>query len=127
MYRKILEKQYLIYIKFVLILSLAYLPLWSFLMSIKNDALTLSYPPFYFFSSQLAAGHIPWWHFNLHLGFPLHADPGFPFWSPITWLWSAFGSGVHSYTLLIFFYVLISGVGVIKLAKWMALSEPVQL
>ena len=36
---------------------------------LKNDALTLSYPLFYFFSDQLRQGIIPWWHPNLHLGF----------------------------------------------------------
>jgi hypothetical protein len=129
MYKKIVElkKPILVYIKFALILSIAYFPLWSFMMSIKNDALTLSYPPFYFFCQQLASGHMPWWHFNIHLGLPLHADPGFPFWSPITWLWALFGGGLHSYTLLIYFYVLIAGIGMIKLTKWFGFSEPVQL
>ena len=130
MYKKIseLKKPILIYVKFALILSLAYFPLWSFIMSIKNDALTLSYPPFYFFCNQLAVGNIPWWHFNLHLGFPLHADPGFPFWSPITWLWGTLaGAGLYSYTLLIYSYIFISGIGMIRLAKWFGFGEPVQL
>src|SRR5688572_21937965 len=120
MYKKIIEakKPAAIYIKFALLLSLAYFPMWSFIMSLKNDALTLSYPPFRFFSEQLAGGHIPWWHFDLHMGFPLHSDPGFPFWSPITWLWAIPPANLYTYTFLVYSYVLIGGIGVLKLAKW---------
>ncbi len=123
-----MKKPALIYIKFMLLIALAYLPMWSFVMSIKNDALTLSYPPFYFLGKQLAAGHIPWWHFNIHLGFPLHADPGFPFWSPITWIWALIGGhNLYSYTLLILLYIYIGGIGMIKLSKWFGFTPTTQL
>lgn len=116
-----------VFVKFVLILSLAYFPLWSFLMSLKNDALTLSYPLFYFYSHQIAMGSVPWWHFNIHLGLPLHADPGFPFWSPLTLVASLFGSSLFVYTLLVYAYIVIGGIGMIKLTRWLRLNPPVQL
>ncbi len=130
MYKKIFEpnKSALIYIKFTLLIALGYFPMWSFLMGIKNDALNLSYPTFYFFANQLSNGHIPWWHFNIHLGFPLHADPGFTFWNPIIWLWTLIaGKSIYSYTLLIFLHAYAGGIGMIKLSKWFNFSPPVQL
>lgn len=122
MYRK-----NLLYIKFIFLLLLAWFPLWSQVMSIKNDALTLSYPLFHFFSRKLAQGHIPWWHYNLNLGFPLHADPGFPFWNPVTWIWSLAGSSLRSYSLLIFLHIVMAGIGMLRLTGWLKMSPAVRL
>lgn len=115
-----------VYIAFTSLALIAYFPLWSFLMSPKNDALTLSYPLFQFFSSQLRSGSIPWWHFNIHMGFPLHADPGFPFWSPVTWLFALAGSSVYIFSLLLLFYILTAGFGTIRLLQSLWLSRVAQ-
>ena len=116
-----------IYLIFFLILATAYLPMLSFQMSLKNDALTLSYPLFYFFSEQVRQGIIPWWHPNLHLGFPLHAEPGFPFFNPITWVWALAGSNLYIFTLMLWSYMLIAGAGMIKLTRSLGFSITTQI
>lgn len=136
-YEKIIEEIKLIFFRipprkrvypaFFLLFSLAYLPLWSGIMSLKNDALILSYSMYHFFSEQLQHGIIPWWHPNLHLGFPLHADPGFPFWTPITWIAALIGSSLYVYTGLMMAYLAIAGLGMIKLTKWLRFGFSAQL
>ncbi len=96
-------------------------------MSLKNDALILSYSMFHFFSDQVRNGVIPWWHHNLHLGFPLHADPGFPFWSPLTWIAALTGSSLYVYTGLVMSYLAIAGIGMIKLTQWLRFGFSAQL
>ena len=116
-----------IYLLFFLLLALAYFPMLSYRMSLKNDAITLSYPLFYFFSEQIQQGIMPWWHPNLHMGFPLHAEPGFPFFNPITWIWSVFGSNLYLYTLQVWTYIILSGIGMLLLGRWLNLSRTTQV
>jgi hypothetical protein len=116
-----------VYFVFTILALIAYFPLWSFLMALKNDSLTLSYPLFHFFSDQLRTGSVPWWHYNVHLGFPLHADPGFPFWSPITWLFALAGSSLYVFSFLLLFYILIAGYSTICLIKGLGLSPVAQI
>ena len=111
------------YLALTLILVIAYLPMLSFVMGIKNDALVVTYPIFYFFSSELGHGHIPWWHYNLHMGFPLHADPGTPFWNPIFWVFALLGKNIFVFTLLIWTHVFIATLGFFNLGKWFCFSN----
>ncbi len=94
-------------------------------MSIKNDALSVSYPVFYFFSNELQNGNLPWWHYNMNMGFPLHADPGTPFWNPLWWMFALVGKNIYIYTLFIYLHILIAATGMFKLSKWLKLSDNV--
>ena len=115
------------YLALTLILVIAYLPMLSFVMGIKNDALVVTYPIFYFFSSELGHGHIPWWHYNLHMGFPLHADPGTPFWNPIFWVFALLGKNIFVFTLLIWTHVFIATLGFFNLGKWFCFSNKLNI
>ena len=96
---------------------LAYFPLISSVMSIKNDSCVLSYPIFYFFSSQLHNGIIPFWHYNMHLGFSLYADPGTAFFNPFFWLFALVGNSISVYVWYILLHVLFAAYGMYLLAK----------
>lgn len=109
----------------LLMVTIAYLPMVTFVMSIKNDALSVSYPVFYFFSNELHNGNLPWWHFNMNMGFPLHADPGTPFWNPLWWMFALVGKNIYIYTLFIYLHILIAATGMFKLSKWLKLSDNV--
>ena len=115
------------YLLLTLLLAFAYLPLLSFFMGIKNDALVVTYPVFYFFSNQLSRGHIPWWHYNLHMGFPLHADPGTPFWNPIFWSFALTGKNIFVFTWLIWTHVLIAAYGFFRLGKWLGFTNKLNI
>ncbi|MCZ2222115.1 MAG: hypothetical protein LC122_00575 [Chitinophagales bacterium] len=96
---------------------LAYLPLLSSIMSLKNDTTVLSYPIFYYFSSQIHHGIFPFWHYNMHLGFALYADPGTPFLNPLFWLFALIGNSISIYSFYIFIHLLIGVYGMYLLSK----------
>jgi hypothetical protein len=95
----------------LLVCYLAYLPLSSFLFSLKNDAFAYNFPNKYFFSEALRAGQLPLWNPYLNFGFPLYADPGFAWWNPISWFWGLIGYNAYTFTLEILGYIYISGIG----------------
>lgn len=98
-------------------ITIAYIPLLVGFMSIKNDSCVLSYPIFYFFSTQLQQGIIPFWHFNMHFGFALLADPGTPFLNPLFWMFAFLGSSINIYVLYILLHLFIGGYGMFLLSK----------
>lgn len=115
-------------ILFLLIFAIvAYAPLLFGLVSLTNDARMVTYPIFYYFSDQLSKGHIPWWHYNINLGFPLHADPGTPFWNPLFWLFALLGKSYYIFTLFVWIHIPIAGIGIFKLCKWLNISESISV
>jgi len=97
---------------FLLILFIAYLPASSFLFFLKNDAFNGYFPPKFFMSESLHAGHLPLWNPYINYGIPQYGDMSSGFWSPITWLIaSTVGYNAYSFTLELFFYLLLSGLG----------------
>ena len=104
-------------------ISIAYFPLISSVMSIKNDSCVLSYPIFNFFSSQLHNGIIPFWHFNMHFGFALYADPGTPFLNPIFWLFALANSSIYTYVLYILFHIVLGSIGMFLLGKQLGFEQ----
>lgn len=96
---------------------LAYFPLLSSVMSLKNDTTVLSYPIFYYFSSQIHHGIFPFWHYNMHLGFALYADPGTPFLNPLFWLFAIIGNSISIYAFYIITHLLIGLYGMYLLGK----------
>ncbi|HNE94178.1 MAG TPA: hypothetical protein PKZ66_08655 [Chitinophagaceae bacterium] len=104
-------------------ISIAYFPLISSIMSIKNDSCVLSYPIFYFFSNQLNNDIIPFWHFNMHFGFALYADPGTPFLNPIFWLFALANSSIYTYVLYILFHIVLGSIGMFLLGKQLGFEQ----
>lgn len=102
---------------------IAYMPLISNIMSIKNDSCVLSYPIFYYFSSQLNNGIIPFWHFNMHFGFPMYADPGTPFLNPFFWLFAFAGSSIYIYVCYILIHLVFGAIGMYLLGKQLGFEK----
>ena len=109
----------------ILIICIAYLPVLSGAASIKFDALQYYYPIHYFSSNQLQLGSIPFWHYNLNGGFPLHADVGTPFWNFTLWIFPLLGNSVYMYTLSILLHIAIAAFGIYKLARYLGMSNVV--
>ncbi len=121
-----ISKQHLtVYLKLLLFVLIAYLPLSSFLFALKNDALTTNFPNKYFFSASLHQGFLPIWNPYINFGIPLYADPGFAFWNPITWIFGALGYSVPMLSAEIIFYIWIGGIAMYRLGIWLGHSIPV--
>jgi hypothetical protein len=118
------NKHILILLIFVI---LAYLPILSGLVSLTNDARMVTYPIFYYFSDHLSKGEIPWWNYNINSGFPLHADPGTPFWNPIFWLFALLGKNYYIFTLFVWIHIPIAAIGIFKLCGWLKISKNTSL
>lgn len=107
---------------FICIIS--YLPLSSFLFSLKNDAFIYNFPNKIFFSESIKYGSLPTWNPYLNYGFPIYADPGFAWWQPITWVFGFIGYNAFSFTIEVIFYIYLSGLGmywlgnVLKFQNW---------
>lgn len=101
---------------FILILFVAFLPVSSFQFFIKNDAFSGYFPPKFFMSESLHAGHLPLWNPYINFGFPQYGDMSSGYWSPITWLIaSTIGYNAYIFTIEIFLYILLGGLGMYKL------------
>ncbi|HTS43130.1 MAG TPA: hypothetical protein VMH01_01960, partial [Puia sp.] len=107
------------YLLLAFFLIIAYLPLSSFLFSLKNDALTDNFPNKYFFSAALQSGHLPLWNPYINFGLPLYADPGFAFWHPLTWLFGFIGYNVYLLTIEVLLYIWLAGVFMYELGKYL--------
>ncbi len=106
------------FLLFVVVLFIAYLPASSFLFFLKNDAFNGYFPPKFFMSESLHAGHLPLWNPYINFGIPQYGDMSSGFWSPVTWLMAAtVGYNAYSFTLELFFYLLIAGLGMYMLCK----------
>lgn len=103
---------------FSAVLIIAYLPVSSFLYFIKNDAFNGYFPPRFFMSESIHAGHLPLWNPYINFGFPQYGDMSGGYWSPITWLIAATtGYNAYIFTIEILLYILIGGLGIYKLAS----------
>jgi hypothetical protein len=111
---------------FTAIVVIAFLPVSSFLFFLKNDAFVGYFPPKFFMSESLHAGHLPLWNPYINFGFPQYGDMSGGYWSPITWL-IASTVGYNAYTLTneLLLYILIGGMGMYKLANYFQLNKQV--
>ncbi len=101
---------------FTVMLAIAFLPLTSFLFYLKNDAFLNYFPPKFFMSESIHAGHLPLWNPYVNYGIPQYADMNAGYWSPITWLLaSTVGYNAYTFTLELFFYLIAGGLGAYKL------------
>jgi hypothetical protein len=101
---------------FGLVVFIAYLPVSSFLFFLKNDAFTGYFPPKFFMSESIHAGHLPLWNPYINFGIPQYGDMSSGYWSPVTWLIaSTVGYNAYTFTLEVLLYILIGGIGMYQL------------
>jgi hypothetical protein len=113
---------------FIVILLIAYLPASSFLFFLKNDAFNGYFPPKFFMSESLHAGHLPLWNPYINFGIPQYGDMSSGYWSPITWLIaSTVGYNAYSFTIELLLYILLCGIGCYKLTGTLKLNRQVRL
>jgi hypothetical protein len=113
---------------FILILLVAYLPVSSFLFFLKNDAFNGYFPPKFFMSESIHAGHLPLWNPYINFGFPQYGDMSGGYWSPITWLVaSSVGYNAYSFTIEVLLYILIGGIGCYQLTGVFKLNREIRL
>ncbi|MEO6734371.1 MAG: hypothetical protein ABIN01_24330 [Ferruginibacter sp.] len=102
---------------FIAVLFIAFLPVSTFLFSLKNDAFTGYLPPKFFMSESIHASHLPLWNPYINYGIPQYGDMSSGYWSPITWFIAAtLGYNAYTLTLELLFYILLGGIGMYKLA-----------
>ena len=109
------------------ILLIGYLPVSSFLFSLKNDAFTDNFPNKYFFSEALHSGIFPLWTPYLNFGYPIYADFGFAFYNPITWIFGLIGYNAYSFTLEVLMYIFIGGFSMFTLCKSLFKSSSIAI
>ncbi len=113
---------------FLLVVFIAYLPVSSFLFSLKNDAFNGYFPPKFFMSEALHQGQLPIWNPYINYGYPLYGDMSAGYWSPFTWLISStVGYNVYTYTLETLLYIFLSGIGMFILGKTISLKKNIAL
>ncbi len=111
-----------IVIFFLLTAIAAYLPVSSFLFSLKNDAFTGYFPPKFFMSESLKYGYLPLWNPYINFGIPQYGDMSSGFWSPVTWLVALVGYNPYTFTIEELFYIFLSGLGMFYLTGYWKLS-----
>ncbi|MFZ9661063.1 MAG: hypothetical protein ACO29O_04220 [Chitinophagaceae bacterium] len=99
----------------IFILLIAYFPITSFQLAIKNDFFQAYFPVKYFFSNAIKAGEWPLWNPFLNYGFPAYGDMSASYWNPLTWLFAFIGYNAYLFTLEQLIYMLLAAVGMFKL------------
>jgi hypothetical protein len=112
---------------FLVVMLIAYLPATSFMFFLKNDAFTGYFPPKFFMSESIKFGYLPLWNPYINFGIPQYGDISSGFWNPITWIFaSTTGYNAYSFTVEVFLYVMLGGVGFYKLTEAFDLQPSVQ-
>src|SRR6187549_2828878 len=112
---------------FIVVLFIAFLPVSTFLFFLKNDAFNGYFPPKFFMSESIHAGHLPLWNPYINFGIPQYGDMSGGYWSPITWLIaSTVGYNAYSLTIELLLYILIGGIGLYKLTGFWQLDKRVR-
>jgi len=110
------------------VLFVAFLPISSFLFSLKNDAFTGYFPPKFFMSASVHAGYLPLWNPYINFGIPQYGDMSSGYWSPITWLIAAtVGYTAYTFTLEALLYILLGGIGMYLLTGFFKIDKRVCL
>lgn len=101
-------------------------PLSLLVFSLKNDALTYSYPIRTLISDALNNGELPLWTPFINMGYPLHADMQSGAWNPVTWIFSFltnYNLAAFHYELI--FYITFAGIGFYYLCKELGCSKSI--
>lgn len=113
---------------FIVVLFFAFLPVASFLFSLKNDAFTGYFPPKFFMSESIHAGYLPLWNPYINFGLPQYGDMSSGYWSPITWLIATtVGYNAYTFTLEVLLYILSGGIGMYALTGFWQLDKRVRI
>lgn len=103
----------------LIVLFVAYLPIASFQLAIKNDFFQAYFPVKYFLSNSIQAGEWPIWNPFLNYGFPIYGDMSLSYWNPLTWIFAVIGYNAYVFTIEHMLYMLLAGVGMFKLmGQW---------
>jgi len=103
---------------FLVVLFFAFLPISSFLFFLKDAAFTGYFPPKFFMSESIHAGHLPLWNPYINFGIPQYGDMSSGYWSPFTWLIaSTVGYNAYTLTAEVLIYILLGGIGMYKLSQ----------
>ncbi len=113
---------------FLIVLIAAFLPIASFQFFLKNDTFNGYFPPKFFMSESIHAGHLPLWNPYINFGIPQYGDMSSGFWSPITWLIaSTAGYNTYTLTLELLFYILLGGLGMYNLLSLGKINKQVKI
>ena len=113
---------------FIGVLFFAFLPVASFLFSLKNDAFTGYFPPKFFMSESIHAGYLPLWNPYINFGIPQYGDMSSGYWSPFTWLIAAtVGYNAYTFTLEVLLYIFLGGIGMYTLTGIWQLDKRVRI
>jgi hypothetical protein len=102
-----------------------YFPIAVQVLALKNDIIQLDLPVKYFISKELHRGQFPIWIYNWGVGFPLGHLFTWSSYNPITLFFAAFFR-YNLYTLHVefLFYILLGGMGILKIAKVLIRLSP---
>ncbi len=103
---------------FLGILIIAYLPLSSFLFSLKSDSFNNYFSSRYYISESIHYKSFPWWNPYINFGIPQYGDFNSGFWNPITWIVaSLFSYNAYTFTIELLFYLFLAGIGMFQLCR----------
>lgn len=118
------ENNLIYYGLLLLVLLVAYAPVASLYFGMKNDAFSDNFPNKFFFTESIRAGYLPLWNPYLNFGFPVYADFGFAFWSPVTWFFGAvIGYNAYTLTIEVLFYIYLAGLCMYKLSNYLKFNK----
>ena len=105
-------------IVFLGILIIAYLPLSSFLFSLKSESFNNYFASRFFISESIHYKSFPWWNPYINFGIPQYGDYNSGFWNPITWIVaSLFSYNAYTFTIELLFYLFLAGIGMFQLCR----------
>jgi Bacterial membrane protein YfhO len=110
----------------IFITVIAYLPVSTFILSLKNDSLVQYLPYRYHLSESIQHGYFPFWNPYLYSGFPIHADMQGMTWNPIVLtisLFTRYNMSVLEFEVII--YLVLAAIGMYSLLKSFSLRRTI--
>ncbi len=121
-------KQYRPLLYVLLITTLAYSPVISFLFALKNDFFTQYFPQRFFIGEAVTHGIFPLWNPYINYGIPVYADMNGGFWYLPTWVNALFsGYNAYSFTIEAFLHLLASAAGMYWLTGYWKMKTTVRI
>ncbi len=108
----------------IIVTIIIYLPVSTFLLSLKNDSLVQYLPYRYHVSESIQHGYFPFWSPYLYTGFPIHADMQGMTWNPIVLLISLctrYNMSVLEFEVVM--YLILAAIGMYGLLKSYSLNR----
>ena len=112
----------------LIVIAIAYLPVWTFFFSLKNDFFTQYFLQRFFIGQSVTAGKFPRWNPYFNYGLPVYNDMNGGFWYPATWINAIFsGYNAYSFTIEEALHFPIAGLGMYFLAGNYKLNKQVKI